>query len=569
MEIRSDEDYAQVAYDYAQDIVNGRILSNYWVKLACKQWIDDLERIGQDDYPYTLDIEKAGSACAFIESLPLPKVKKSRENKNFVLEPWQVFVVVTLYGWVSKETGFRRYREFYLKVPRKNGKTALAAAIAIYEAFANGIDGSEVYFGARDEAQAKIGWNAAKQILRKARKLRETLGIELRAEVHYCEETDSTIGTLVGKPEDGQNPQLYVCDEYHQHRTDEQYQTMQTGMGERDEPLILVITTAGKAGDGPCFQYEMEKREILEGLKEEPETFVLIYQCDKDDDIYSDKALQKANPNIGITVQWDFLRQMARQAKNTPRRRAFYKSKHLDIWAGDEDGALSVEDWLASAAEYLTPEDPTLIEAFIEPFRDRPVWLGLDLAPKRDFCALVILAERNQGGFDVATRFWLPSKTFEDYSETSGLHEWAEKGWIQKTEGSLVDFKSVEDDVWIVWQRLNAQILAFDPAHAYSVVSNLEQRGVEVGEFPQTAAMMNQPINLLQAYIEDGKIRHDDNPCMSWQIGNLHADFNKELQRPSKIRAEDKIDGVVALLEAIAAHELAPPEPEWSFKRVA
>lgn len=582
---RSNAYYYKKARQYALDVASGQILACKWLQMAALRFLDDRAASKSPNYPYYIDAAAAGKACRFIERMPLTKGDGAAKKKKLILEPWQCFIVVNIFGWLKREDGYRRFTEAYVKVPRKSGKSELSAAIGLYMLAADGEVGAEVFCGGRVENQARKVFHAAAEMVRKEENLGKFLGLEVwgprrKPDAITAIAKNAKFEPLIGKPDDGDNPHCYICDEYHEHQTDEQFDTMKTGMGSRMQGLILIITTAGGSIGGPCHTYEDNAKKVLQGVITNAEhQFIAVWEADADDDWRSDEALIKANPNLNVSVFLSKLKKDRADAINR-NKSATFKAKHLNLWVGAEEAYFSIEAWLAARTH------PDGLVTLAE-LKGRRCWLALDLAQKTDFCALAIWSPRDGGGFDVWTRFWLPEVTVDSTADGHNYRRWAYEGdfpepkegeppdfdncpAITVTDGAMVDFDHVEQDVWEIWKLVDGVDLAFDPAHAAGLIPRLMKRGIECIEFANTAKNMSDPMMLLDGYIRDGLIRHSGNPVMDWMISNTVRRKSKrlDLDYPDRSMPDNKIDGVVAALMAGGRQVYADEAPQDFILRV-
>lgn len=578
----SNATYYRRAIGYACDVVNGRIVAGKYLVKACRRFLDDRARSKGGESSFRFDAAAAGKACRFIERMPLTKGAKAKDKLRLILEPWQAFVVCNIFGWRHKTTGFRRFSEAYVKIARKNGKSELAAAIGLYMLAADGEYGAEIYCGATTEKQAMKVFKPAAEMVRREPNLSKFLGIEIAGrrtpDALLIIDKNASFTPLVGKPGDGDNPSCYVCDEYHEHGSNDQYDAMQFGMGARNQPLTFIITTAGRYIAGVCHVYEDSVKKILDGVVTDAEhVFVAIYEADSEDDWRSDEALYKANPNLGVTVDLATLRKDRADAIRLGKAGTF-KAKRLCIWVGAEEGYFSMEDWLAPDTARAHPEGP----ARLADFAGRRVWMGLDLAQKTDFCALALWAPRENGRFDLWTRFWLPEATVDSQPDGHNYRRWAGVGLapppvsdlidydagfpITVTDGAMVDFDQVEEEIFDIWTRVDGVELAFDPAHAAGIVPRLMKRGVACVEFPNTAKTMSDPLMLLDGYVRERRIRHSANPVMDWMVSNTVRRKSRrvDLDYPDRSMPANKIDGVTATIFA-AGRQVYADDQHVSF----
>jgi phage terminase large subunit-like protein len=325
-------DYAAVALQYAKDVTSGKIETSKWVRLACQRHIDDLDWQDDAGFAFRFDAKAAARACAFIELMPHTKGKWAAARETLIMQPWQIFMTACLFGWKRKRDNLRRFRKFLLLVPRKNGKSAWAAAVGNYMFAADGEHGAEVYSGATTEKQAWEVFRPARLMALKRPDMCSHYGIGVNASNLHILKNESRFEPLIGKPGDGASPSLAIVDEYHEHDTDQMFNTMETGMGAREQPLMLVITTAGDNIAGPCYQMQDEAQRMLEGTRQDDEVLAMIYGIDADDDWTDPAILRKANPNWGVSVGVDFLLARQKEALSSPRKAGVFKTKHLNVW---------------------------------------------------------------------------------------------------------------------------------------------------------------------------------------------------------------------------------------------
>ena len=310
--------HVAVAEKYVKDVLSGKISTCKWTRLACKRHINDLKK-SKTKWRYKFDSAKAETVCNFLENFPHTKGKWASQGEPFVLSPWQCFLTCSIFGWVDKKTGLRRFRVADLRVARKNGKSDWAARVGLYMLAADGEHGAEVYSGATTLEQAHEIFRPANKMAAAEAEYREAFGVEVMKTSVSILETGSRFIPLIGKPGDGASPSCALIDEYHEHATDELCDTMMTGMGARSQPLMLRVSTSGVDMAGPCYAADIENQKILEGVVENDTRFVLMYGKDADDDWALPESLTKANPNMGISVSEEFLFQQLSDAKSNAR----------------------------------------------------------------------------------------------------------------------------------------------------------------------------------------------------------------------------------------------------------
>lgn len=294
------------ANQYARDVVRGKIVACQYVIDACQRHIDDMAQEKGRKFRYRFDKDLAEQAAKFIQLLPHTKGEWAFKRMPITLEPWQLFIVCCAFGWVQKGTKLRRFREVYTEIPRKNGKSAISAGVALYCFTCDNEFGAEVYSGATTEKQAWEVFRPAKLMCKRTPLLTEAFGIEVNAKNMNRPEDGARFEPLIGDPGDGQSPHCAIVDEYHEHDTDSLYTTMLTGMGARRQPLMWAITTAGYNIEGPCYDKRREVIEMLNGTVPNDELFGVIYTVDDGDDWTDPNTLKKAKP-FSITKEMALL----------------------------------------------------------------------------------------------------------------------------------------------------------------------------------------------------------------------------------------------------------------------
>lgn len=539
------------AYRYATGVVGGDIVACRWVILACQRHLDDLRASESADYPFYFDRKAAEKVCKFVQFFPHTKGKWAAKGEKLRLEPWQCFFLACVFGWKRRKDNQRRFRRALLWVPRKNGKSALAAAVGLYMLAADGEYGAEVYSGATSEKQAWEVFRPARLMAGKTDDYKSYFGVSVNASNICITDNGARFEPVIGKPGDGSSPHCAIIDEYHEHKDDSMVDTMETGMGAREQPLLLMITTAGDNMSGPCYQMQVDAQKMLEGVTHDDLTFALIYGIDPTDDWASIETAKKANPNYGVSVSADFLEARLADAKNNSRKQSTYKTKHLNVWVGARDAFFNVGRWQECTETGLS----------IDQFAGRPCYLGLDLASKVDIAALEILFPLDNGDYARFGRYYLPETAVEN-----GANEhyagWMRDGRMVITDGEIIDFGRIKEDILDISARFQVVECAYDPFQATMLVTELMGQGVPVVEMRPTVLNFSEPMKTLDGLIRSRRIRHDGDPVMTWMVSNVVArEDAKDNVFPRKDRPENKIDGVVALLMALG-RSMARQTPE-------
>lgn len=547
------------AFSWVDAILAGDNPSNRWIRLACERHVRDMARADDPAFPYTFDAKRAERAIRFIELMPHTKGRWAAKRERLILDPWQRFFVASVFGWVHKATGLRRFRVADLYVPRKNGKSALAAGIGNYMLAADGEFGAEVYSGATTQKQAWEVFRPALQMAQRTPAFRRQYGVTTSAAKIECPKTGSRFEPVIGKPGDGASPSLGICDEYHEHADDSLYDTLLTGMGARDQPLMLVITTAGDDIAGPCYAHLDELKATLSGTVEDDQLFGLLFTIDDDDDWTDEAALIKANPNFDVSVSRDFLVSEQAKARRNARHQARFKTKHLNIWVSDRAAYYNMDLWQRQTIADLGELDLTGCDQ----------WGALDLASKHDMTAYVRVWRKIIDGqahfYVVKPRFYLPDATAFS-PDKKHYHAWADGAHLTVTDGDIIDFKAIRDDIVDDITEAPIQGIGFDPWGATQFAQEMQdEHGVNMVRIDQRTSNLSEPMKWIDAFLRAGRLHHDGNPVLSWMISNVvaKADANDNVF-PRRSSDEKKIDGAVALIMALGM-ALADTRAENSY----
>ena len=538
-------DHVKAAKQYAEDIVGGKIGSCKWTQLSCQRFLDNWESQGKKDFEWEFYNDRAERACRFIEFLPHVKGKWS--GSKIKLQPWQKFIICNLFGWQNKETHLRRFQRAFIFLPRKQGKTTIAAAIGLLMLTAESEPGAEIYCGATSEDQANEVFRPAKAMSEKAEGFKDLYNVDVMKSSIFREEGLSFFRKLIGKPGEGQSPYCAIHDEYHEHPTSEQVDSMNTGMGARQEPLQLIITTAGTNMASPCKEFDDYTRKILDGILHDEGLFAIHYTIDDGDEWSDFENWKKANPNYGVSVQEEYLKTQFDEACQRASQQNIKRTKHLNEWMNVGSSWINMLTWRKC-------EDPDLK---LEDFAGEMCWVGIDFASKIDITARMMLFHREEM-WSVFGRYYLPSDTIW-LPENTHYQRWVKEGWITETEGARTDFRILEADLKEDAAIYPIKELAFDPREANYVIANISEWSMhkfDCIEISQGPANISEPMKELEAIICDNKMRSNGDPVLAWMIGNVKLKetqgMTPKYQFPTKERNDQKIDGVVALIMALS-----------------
>lgn len=560
--------FADIATAYARDVVEGRVIANKWHRLACARHLKDLARAEAGEFAYVWNPEltdgkgkqyrPAERVCKFAELMPHIKGDWAARGQLIKLERWQIFILASIFGWVNKLTGKRRFRVADVIVPRKNAKSTLAAVIGLYMLAVDGEFGAEVYSGATSQDQAMEVFRPALLMARATPRFCQAYGITVNASNLSISENNSKFEPVIGKPGDGASPSCAIVDEYHEHKTPELFDTMQTGMGARSQPLILVITTAGADISGPCYLHQVELQKILEGAMENDQRFGIIFTVDEDDDWTSEEVLRKANPNFGISVDGEYLQLQQRDAVADPRKQNVFKTKHLDVWVAAASPWLNLHNLQQAGDRELNLQTHAWDGCVV----------GLDLASKQDIASKLYLLWRDLDDgrhYYAISRNYVPQATV-DKPENAHYQAWVHSGHLVATPGNMIDLEQIQEELIENASTVVIREVAKDPWGGHQLGANLAAEGFTVVDIPQQVRYLSDPMKEIDAVLNAGRFHHDGNPAFVWMLSNVEVqeDRNENIF-PRKSRASNKIDAAVATIVAMNRALAAVEESGSSF----
>lgn len=504
---------------------------------------------------YRFDPVKAGRAIQFIETgLHHVKGAKARRKELFVLERWQRGMVANIFGWVRRDNGLRRYRKVWCFVPRKNGKTPLAACLILTVAAMDGEAGAEIYSAAFKYDQACKVFEHVRGMVKAEPELSRRFKIYGgQAKALTWEDGNSAYRPISSDNlgSHGQNTSCYVVDEVHVFKDGELIEVLDTSVASRDQPLAIYITTSDYSHEGSICN-EMHDRfcKIRDGVIDDPKALPVIYEATVDDDWTSEDVWARANPNLGVSVQIEHLRQKCFEAQDSLRLQNSFKRLHLNIRTEQDVAWLPMDRWNECADPAMSLGD----------YEGQVCWLGLDLSATTDLTALALAFKRDDGGYAVFVDFFLPDDRMHERSTRDGVdyQQWVHDGFITTTPDSLVDLSFIRKRILDYDKRFDVQCVAFDPWQARTFAAMMVDDSVEMVEVRQGHASMGEPTKELEALVISGKLRHTGNPVLRWNAENVvvRLDANANYM-PDKKKSVKRIDGVVACIMAIGRGQLA------------
>jgi phage terminase large subunit-like protein len=473
-------------------------------------------------------------------------------GRPLLLEEWQKAIVRTVFGWLRTD-GTRRFRKVWIEVARKNGKTELAAGLALYLLIADGEPGAEVYTTATKKEQALICHVAAREMIRASPDLAKLIKPPRAQHANLVYDGTrskmqilaSDFGTL-----DGLNPSGDIRDEVHAWVDEQLASVLDTATGARRQPLTLEVTTAGTYDPtGVGWQHHAYAVQVLEGTIEDDRQFAFIAAIDDGDDWRDPKVWEKANPNLGVSVKRDYIAEQVKEAEQNPSKLNDVLRLHFNRWTQQVERWLSLERWVESEADDFAEQE----------LEGLPCVGGLDLAEKIDLCAFVLVFQRGDR-LDMTARFWLPEAQVEIQARKNRqfLREWVQQGWLIATPGEVVDHAFIRREINQLRERFAFTEIGFDARSATQIAAQLgEQDGLTMVDVRQGTLSLSEPSKWLEASIVERKARATGapggpNPVMRWMVGNAtkRTDANLGIA-PDKKRSKDKIDGISAAVTAL------------------
>jgi phage terminase large subunit-like protein len=551
---------------YVSRLLSGAEVAGRFERLACERYRRDMARAGTDSFPYVFDPLCATRACKFVELLPHIKGEWARPQwvdgapvyPTIKLEDWQIFVEAQLFGWKHRDTGLRRFWRSYEEVARKNAKSTRAAARQLYLLTADGEPGAHCYSAATTGDQAREVFDVARQMAIRTPRLLARWGVEVGKHDITVPSLASSFKPLnaEGSTLDGLNIHGCVVDELHAHKTRAVWDVLDSATGARSQAMISAITTAGTDRSGICYELRDYTIKVLEGVAVDENWFGIIYTID-DGDVWHDPAVwRKANPNLGVSVKADDMHAACRKALAQPSAVGNFLTKRLNVWISSDSAWMDMQGWARCAD----------IKLCIEDFAGQKCWIGMDLAEKRDFAALVLVFRRGDQ-WVFFSRLYLNENAIEQ-SGNAHLQGWARSGHVVVTDGNVTDFDVVADDLRRFCTLFDVQEIPFDPALSRYFATKLVAEGLPLVEVRQAPMFFTQPLIQVENLVLENRLRFDGNPVFSWMISNVQVTTSRfsGLKHPTKAREENKIDGPVALLMAMGRAMAAEAATEPKFQ---
>lgn len=532
---------AAVVHAYARDVVSGAIVAGPYVRMACKRHLDDLDHSGERGLYF--DEAEAQRALTFISLLNL------EPDKPFILEPFQTFIVGSLFGWY-RNNGHRRYVTAYVEMSKGSGKTPLWAAIGLKGLCADGQTRAEVYSAAPTASQSRILYRDAQSMVDAT----PDLASRIRS-LH----TGITFGWSFfrpwsgdGKHKSGFRPHMGLIDELHEHNSPDVLEMLRAGTKRDLDALIGIITNSGTSRQSVCWTEHQYSVSVVEGNVRDDARFVYIASLDDGDDWRDESCWIKANPGLGTILPVEYLRQRMLEAVNDPTKQNSAKRLHACIWTEQVDRWLDMTQWDSCGLMPILPQS----------LAGESCYIGIDLASRYDFTAAVFYFPKGQV---VVPFFWVPENMDQrTEQERQAIRQWEQQGYVKLTEGNRTDYDIVRED--ILREAMNYQVeeVAYDIWNAEHLATQIQNAGLEVVPMQQGGAAMSEAAKELAAMVAGGTLVHGNNPVLRYMAANVAV--REDLQGNIKLdreRSGDKIDGIAALTMAIARAALHEDTGDW------
>ena len=495
------------------------------------------------------DTEAANRVVTFFERF-LKLSKGQWAGKPFVLQEWQKQdLLMPLFGW-KKRNGFRRFRNGYIEIPKKNGKSALCSGIALYLLVADGEPGAEVYSAAADRDQASIVYGESERMVKASPSLSKRLTVVPSRKTIYFQKTNSVYRALSADvpTKEGLNIHGLIFDELHAQPDRKLFDTLRYGGAARQQPLMVSITTAGFDRNSICWEQHEYARKILKGLVDDESFFALIYAANEDpnegpvDDWTQEATWFKANPSLGITIDVDSFASECKEAQEKPTLQNTFKRYRLNIWTSSDVRWMPMDKWDASAGLV----DPAALMG-------RECYGGLDLSTTLDITACVFLFPED-GAYKTLPLFWIPEENMAERVKRDRVpyDVWARQGLIKATPGNAIDYAFVEADILAFANAHNVKEIAYDPWNSSEIIQRLTDAGLVMVPIRQGFASMSGPMKQMEALVYSKALHHGGNPVLRWMIDNVQASVDPAGNiKPDKGKSREKIDGIVAAIMAL------------------
>jgi len=526
---------------YVEGVDDGSIIVGNYIKKVRQKYM----RMLQDKNSYVYRIEKVDKVFSFFSFL---NVQHKDQYIQFPLLPWQCFFLSFVFGFYYKDNPNKRViREVLLFIGRKSGKTSLAAAIQLYCMLGDSTEAPQSLLLANTAQQASVSLNYAKDIIVHTPELRNRLHGQ-RSRIVFKNSNKQGFCQIFSTVDparlEGYSPSACILDEIHGWENNSVYQAVKTGVGARQNPLMLIITTAGNKQNGFCNEYLQYHKNLLDGKITDENSISFIYQPDPEDELSNEECWVKANPSLGEINSIEDLRATYHQAEYSYADKFAFITKHLNIFWDTPD------IWIPNDIV-----EPLFGEVNLDKYIGRECFVGMDLSKNTDLTSVVLTFPPIEEGekFLSYPLFFMANRP-DNVIRKNGkdLSYWISKGYIVKCDSKVIDLDQIYNKIVELSQKFSIVTISYDKFNAPQLVAKLQENGFVCENFEQSAKKFNAPMKTLEGLIYEGQIQFVKNPCLLWNFQNviLYIDQNANI-KIVKSKQNDSVDGVVALAMSI------------------
>lgn len=502
----------------------------------------------------TFDARTADLVCEFFPD-QMTHIEGQFAGKPFELQPWQQALLGCAFGWM-RPNGLRRYREVFQYVPRKNGKTTQMGGMINLVAFCDDEPGAQIYSAAADREQAALVFRQTKGMILNRPELEEQTQVYATYK-SICYPNNIVYKALSAEAESkhGYNSHFVCIDELHAQPNRDLVDVLLTSTGSRRQPLVWYITTADFDRESICNEKHNYASKVRDGIIEDSSFLPCIFEASIDDDWESPAIWRKANPNLGVSISEEYLARECQRAKDTPTYLNTFKRLHLNIRTSSDVAWIPIEKWDACGE----PFDAAMLEG-------RECFSGLDLSTTTDVSALVLVFPPLEEGGEVYVLpfFWIPGDKAQHREKTDRVPyiTWADQGFIRMTDGNVVDYRVIRNDINELAKRFNIKEIAADRWNATQLIQDLQDDGFEVVQYGQGFKDMTAPTKDLEALCVSKRLRHGGNKPLRWMVSNVMVETDAAGNlKPSKKKSTERIDGIVALIMGLGRMNMTEGTP--------
>jgi len=501
-------------------------------------------RDGASERGFRFDAAEADRRCAWFGKY-LRHTKGEWAGGEFALDPWQRDRIIRpLFGW-KRPDGLRRYRTVYVEVPKKNGKSTLCAGLGLMLLCADGEAGAEIYSAACDRDQARIVFDTARQMAQESPEIAARVKVYRSAIVYEKNHSVYRVISADAKTKQGFNAHGVIFDELHEQRSRDLWDTLTANVVGRRQPIVLAITNSGWDRKSICWEQHEYAEKVRDGIVPDDTFLPVLFNAPKEADPFDEGVWADVNPGLGSMVKVEALRAEAMKARESGAKLNTFRRLHLGQWTESAVRWIDLDRWKENGG--------AINEAELE---GQYCYAGLDLSTTTDISAFVMVfpPQGESTDYRVLAKFWCPEDRIQDRARKDRVpyDVWAKAGWIEATEGSVVDYDVIRARINELGKRFEIREIPRDRWNAAQITTQLMGDGFTVVDFGQGYASMSDPSKQFDALYRDRKFRHGDNPVLTWMAANVMAEQDAAGNiKPSKGKSGDRIDGIVAAVMAV------------------